>query len=117
MAAYEAHKAELEALGAAIIAATVDSAELAQGIADGDPKITFPIAYGVTREQADLLGSWWSEDRGGYIQPTEFSIGRGGRIGGAMYASGPLGRIGADEYLRAVTSSERRRQEREQAAQ
>ena len=103
-------------MDATVIAAVVDSQELTQELADGDPKLTFPIAYGVTKEQADQLGSWWSEDRGGYIQPTEFMIGRGGIILGAIYASGPVGRMGVDEVIRSITNRERRRQQEEQEA-
>ena len=38
------------------------------------------MAYAATKADGDLLGSWWSEDRGGYIQPTEFLLGRGGTV-------------------------------------
>ena len=76
--------------------------------ADG---LTFPVAYGTTKADADAIGSWWSEDRGGYIQPTEFLLGRGGVVLGAMYASGPVGRMAADEAIRLITNRERRRLE------
>ena len=46
------------------------------------------MAYAATKADGDLLGSWWSEDRGGYIQPTELLLGRGGTVLGAIYASG-----------------------------
>ena len=69
----------------------------------------FPIAYGVSREEVEALGAWWSEDRGGFVQPTEFLLGRRGIVLGAMYASGPVGRMSADEALYAIRSRERRR--------
>lgn len=77
--------------------------------------LTFAMAYGVTRDQADSFGAWWSEDRGGFIQPAEFLLGRGGVVLGSMYASGPVGRMGADEAIRQITSRERRRLEQEAA--
>ena len=112
MAAYQEKKEELEALEATIYAVSVDSLEQAGEVAARG--LTFPVAYGATREEAESIGAWWSEDRGGYIQPAEFLLGRGGVVLGAMYASGPVGRMGVDEAVRLITSRERRR--REQAA-
>jgi peroxiredoxin len=103
-------------LGVTIIGVTTDTLEQAQDIANNDPGLTYQVAYGVTKEEADLLGSWWSEDREGYIQPTEFIMGRGGVVLGALYASGPVGRMGADEVVRLITNRERRRQQQETPA-
>jgi len=75
--------------------------------------LSFPVGYGVTKADADILDSWWSEDRGGYIQPTEFLLGRGGTVLGALYASGPVGRMGADEAIRLITRRENIRREEE----
>jgi peroxiredoxin len=111
LAEWEQAKSELGALGATIIAASVDSLEHAQEVAGQG--LTFPLAYGVTQAESKLMGSWWSEDRGGYIQPSEFLLGRGGIVLGAMYASGPVGRMGADEAIRLITNRERRRKEEE----
>ena len=71
------------------------------------------MAYAATKADGDMLGSWWSEERGGYIQPTEFLLGRGGTVLGAMYATGPVGRMGADEAIHYITYREnlRRRDE------
>ncbi len=114
MDAYEEKKAELEALGATVYAASVDDKEHAAEMAGRG--LSFPVAYGVTKEQADSLGAWWSEDRGGYVQPAEFLLGRGGVVLGSMYASGPVGRMGADEAIRLITNRERRRLEEEKAS-
>ena len=72
---------------------------------------TFDFTSGVTQAESDGCGAWWSEDRGGYIQPAEFLIGRGGVVLGSMYASGPVGRMGVDEAIRQITNRERRRRE------
>ena len=104
-------KAELGALDVTVIGASVDTLENAKKVADTG--LTFPMAYGVTREESELFGAWWSDDRGGYIQPSEFILGRGGVVLGSMYASGPVGRMGADEVIRQVTNRERRRREQE----
>ncbi len=111
MAAYEEAKPELDELGVTVIAASADSLDNAKEVA-GDG-LSFPMAYGVTRDQAEKFGAWWSDDRGGYIQPAEFLVGRGGVVLGSMYASGPVGRMGAQEVIRQITNRERRRREEE----
>lgn len=111
MAAWEEAKTELENLEATIIVASVDTLEQTQEVVDRG--LTYPVAYGVSKEEAESFGAWWSQDRGGYIQPSEFLLGRGGVVLGAMYASGPVGRMGADEAIRQITNRERRRREEE----
>jgi peroxiredoxin len=111
LADWEEKKAELEALGATIYAASVDNLEQAQEVVGWG--LTYPMAYGVTREESERFGAWWSEDRGGYIQPAEFLLGRGGVVLGSMYASGPVGRMAADEAIRQITNRENRRRQEE----
>jgi peroxiredoxin len=103
----------LAALDATIYAASVDTVEQAQEVVNHG--LTFPVAYGVTKEQSELFGAWWEGERG-YIQPAEFLLGRGGVVLGSMYASGPVGRMGADEAVRLITTRERRRREQEGGA-
>lgn len=95
-------------MGVSMIGASVEPREIVQEMAEKSG-VSFPMAYGVTREDADRLGSWWSDDRGGYIQPTEFLLGRGGTVLGAMYASGPVGRISPDEAVHFIEGRERAR--------
>ena len=102
-------------MGTTIIAVSVDNQEQAQEVKDSP--LSFTVAYGATKADADLIGAWWSEDRGGYIEPSELLLGRGGVVLGAMYASGPVGRMGADEAIRLITRRENiRREEEGQAA-
>ena len=95
-------------LGCSVVAVSADALEHAEKM-QRESGAKFPIAYGVSREAAESLGAWWSEDRGGFVQPTEFLLGRGGTVLGAMYASGPVGRMSADEALYAIRNRERRR--------
>ncbi len=95
-----------------IYSVSVESKELAQEVKDNN-KLSFPMAYGATKADGDLMGSWWSEDRGGYIQPTELLLGRGGTVLASMYASGQVGRMGADEVIRFITRRETIRREEE----
>jgi peroxiredoxin len=111
LADWKEKKTELEALGATICAVSVDNLEQAQEVVGRG--LTYPVAYGVTREESERFGAWWSEERGGYIQPAEFLLGRGGVVLGSMYASGPVGRMGADEAIRQITNRENRRRQEE----
>ena len=95
-------------MGLSIIGGSVEPREVVEEMATKSG-VTFPMAYGVTREQADILGSWWSDDRGGYIQPTELLLGRGGTVLGSMYASGPVGRVSPDEAVHFIDGRERAR--------
>ena len=77
--------------------------------------LTFPVGYGVTREEAELLCAWWEETRG-YTQPSEFLLGPDGLVLGSLYASGPVGRMAAEEAVRFITNRERRRLEQERGS-
>ena len=111
MAAYEAAKAELDALGVTVIAVSTDNEEQATEVKGRG--LSFPVAYGATKADADTIGAWWSDDRGGFVQPAEFLLGRGGVVLGSMYASGPVGRMAVDEVIHSVTSRENRRRQEE----
>ena len=116
LAAWEEMKSELEGMECSIYAISVDNLEQATEVVDKG--LTFPVAYGATKEDNDAMGSWWTEDHhGGYIQPSEFLLGRGGTVLGSMYASGPVGRMGADEAVRQIQGRERRRLEQERERQ
>lgn len=98
MDGYSAHKEELDKLGVKVIAASVDDLENAKKIADAN---NFPIAYGVTREIADTLGSWW-EERRQIIQPSEFVLNSEGKVMVSSYSDGPLGRIDAGDVIKLI---------------
>ena len=106
MADWEEAKADLEAVGASVYAVSVDSLEQAREVVARG--ISFPVAYGATREDGEKVGAWWSEDHGGHIEPAEFLLGRGGVVLGSMYASGPVGRIRVAEALRLINYREGR---------
>ncbi|MCG6875128.1 MAG: peroxiredoxin family protein [Betaproteobacteria bacterium] len=98
MAGFEFWKAQHAAAGVKVFAASVDPIDKAKEVAAG---VSFPIGYGVTREQADQLGSWW-EDRRGIVQPSEFILGADGKIMLSSYSSGPLARIEPMDVVRMV---------------
>ena len=78
-----------------MVAASTDPSDKAQEVAD---ELSFPVAYGVTRDIADSLGSWWEASRG-IIQPTEFIVGADGKIVHSSYSSGPLARTLAPDVV------------------
>ena len=91
-------KDELAALGVKVFAASVDPEDKSKAVAD---ELNFPLGYGVTRAQADLMGSWW-EERRQIIQPSEFILNAESRVVGSSYSDGPLGRIEAPDVIRLV---------------
>jgi peroxiredoxin len=98
-------------LNVGILAASVDSQEEA---AEVQADLSFPIAYGVTREQADMIGAWWN-DRREIIQPSEFILDRQGKVMASTYSSTPVGRIEPADALKRVKFLERKRLEAEQS--
>ena len=88
----------LKGLDVSVIAASVDDEEKAGEVA---ADLSFPIAYGVTRAQADDLGSWW-EDRRGIIQPSEFFLGQDQNVIYNTYSSGPVGRMNPDDLVKMI---------------
>jgi len=86
-------------LDAKVYAASVDDIEHAGEIAKD---LSYPVAHGVTREDATKLDSWW-EDRRSIIQPSEFIIGDDGKVVASTYSSGPVGRILAADAVKIIT--------------
>jgi len=99
---FEKLKAELDALGAKVVAASVDPLEKAREVA---AEVSFPVGYGVSRAIADQLGSWW-EDRRSIIQPSEFVLGADGKVIASSYSDGPIGRIDAADVIRMINFRE-----------
>lgn len=109
MAGFEEKKAELDALGVKVVAASVDAEDKASEVAEG---LSFPVAHGVTREDGEKLGSWWDERRD-YIQPSEFVIDRDGRILNSSYSDGPLARLAAEDVVSLLGFIEARRKQKQ----
>ncbi len=96
MAAFEEKKQALADLGVKIFAASVDSEEKTAEVAESG--ISFPLGFGVTRDDGHALGSWW-EDKRDFIQPSEFVFRRNAQIVQSSYSSGPLARTSPDDVL------------------
>jgi len=99
LAGFEKLRPELDALGVKIVAASVDPVDKAREVA---AELSFPVAYGLTRATADLIGAWW-EERRGIIQPSEFVVAADGKVRASTYSSGPIGRVDAGDVVKLVT--------------
>jgi peroxiredoxin len=98
LAAFAKMHDELRAAGAKVVAASVDPIDKAREVAADLP---FPVAYGVTRAQADQIGAWW-EDRRSIVQPSEFLVGPGDKVIDSSYSSGPIGRVEPGDILKRI---------------
>jgi alkyl hydroperoxide reductase subunit AhpC len=76
----------------------VDSQEKTQEVAE---PLNFPVAYGVTREIGNALGSWWDERRD-FIQPSEFVLNRQVKVMFSTYSNSPVGRMDPAETLTLI---------------
>lgn len=61
-------------------------------------ELNFPVAWGVTRDIGNKLGSWWDEERD-FIQPSEFFITGEGKVLASTYSSSPIGRMEPEDAL------------------
>lgn len=98
MGGFASSKAEFDKLNVKVVAASVDPLDKAQEVAN---ELGFPVGYGVTRDIADRLGSWW-EERRQIIQPSEFILNAENKVMASSYSDGPLGRIDAGDVVRLV---------------
>ncbi len=105
MAGFQDKLAELGEAGISVYAAAVDPPDKTKEVQEG---LDFPIAHGVTREDADAVGAWWDARRE-FIQPSEFILDAGGRVLSATYSSGPVGRLDAGDALSLVKILKARR--------
>ena len=108
MVGFEQNKQALDALGASVVCASVDPVDKAREVAN---EVSFPVGYGVTRDVANALGSWW-EERRQIIQPSEFILGPDDKVLASSYSDGPLGRILGDDVVKLVTFFEQREKAR-----
>ncbi len=105
MADFERESEVLASLDAKVYAASVDDADQASEIASN---LSYPVAHGVTRAEADKIGAWW-EDRRGIIQPSEFIVGADGKVVSSTYSSGPVGRLLATDAVKIINMYESRK--------
>jgi len=106
LASFAQRYAELQTLGAKVVAASTDALDKAKEVA---AELPFPVAYGVTRDEADRIGAWW-EERRGIVQPSEFVLDAQGKVRSSTYSSGPIGRIEAADVVKLINFYDRQAQ-------
>jgi len=102
LAAFGKMHRDLEAVGAKVVAASVDALDKAKEVA---AELLFPVGYGVTRDMADQIGAWW-EERRSIVQPAEFIVGANGKVIASSYSSGPIGRIEPADVVKLINFHE-----------
>lgn len=105
MAGFEALRSELAEKGIGVVAASVDAEDKALEVGS---ELSFPVAYGVTRDDAEAIGAWW-EGRRNFIQPSELILRSDGTVLSATYSTGPIGRLDATDVLSLIGFLESRR--------
>lgn len=95
----------LKSLGVSVIAASVDNAEKAAEVA---AELSYPVAYGVTHEQAAALGAWWEPKRA-IIQPSEFLLNAEHKVVASTYSAGPIGRMNPPDVVNIVRFYEKQK--------
>lgn len=113
MAGYEERRDAFREQGVAIIAASVDSEEKTAAVA---ADLGFPVAWGVTHDDADAIGSWWEEQRD-HIQPSEFVLSQSGKVMFSTYSNSPVGRMDPEETLELFKYLNGQRAKAQQAAE
>jgi len=103
---FENEKEGLDALGAKVIAVSVDDEDKAGEVA---AEVSFPVAHGATRADGESIGAWWGEQRGGIIQPAEIIVGADGKVVASSYSAGPLGRMDAADVVKLINFYESRK--------
>ena len=86
-------------MGVSILAGTVDTQEQSLEVAK---ELGFPVAWGMSRDDANSIGAWW-EERRNHIQPSEFIVTQKGRVRASNYSSSPVGRMDPAETLMLMT--------------
>lgn len=77
-----------------IVAGTVDTQEQTLDVAKD---LSFPVAFGMTTNDAEVIGAQW-EPRRDHIQPSEFIL-RGTKVIASTYSNSPVGRMDPAETL------------------
>lgn len=82
----------------AVVALSCDDGDAARATVE-KLGLDYPVGHGLEpRPTVDTIGGWWSEEKGGYVQPTGVLL-RGERIAQVVQASGPFGRLTPEAVL------------------
>jgi peroxiredoxin len=96
---FQRAKAQLNELGAEVVALSVDSLEQAQQTVERH-KLSFPVLYGLDARTAlgKMIGASMNEDPP-YLQATGFVLRPNGTVAVAVYSSSAIGRLVAADTI------------------
>ena len=98
---FQRERAQLNELGAEVVALSVDSLEQAQQTVEGH-RLAFPVLYGLdAREVAKMIGASINEDPL-YLQATGFALRPNGMVAVAVYSSSAIGRLVAADIINFI---------------
>lgn len=93
MAAVQENIKLFDSLGIKVVAASTDAEAGAEKMIT-EQTITYPVGFGMTQSEIDILGAFDMERKGEtIIQPAEFLLWPGGKIAASLYATSQLGRM------------------------
>lgn len=98
MRGYEERRVAFQEQGVTIIAGSVDDEDKTTEVA---AELGFPVAYGMSREDAQQMGAWYEDSRE-FIQPSEFLLSASGKVMYSTYSNSPIGRMDPAELLTFV---------------
>ena len=95
---FQRERAQLNELGAEVVALSVDSLEQARQTVERH-RLTFPVLYGLdARAVAKMIGAYINEDPL-YLQATGFVLQPEGTVAVAVYSSSAIGRLVAADTI------------------
>ena len=107
MAAFEKAGSRLQEEDVAVVAASTDPREKAEGTVK-ELGISYPVGYGLPlKETAALLGAFY-EERRGVLHATGFVVKPDRTIAVAQYSSGPIGRLVWQDVVGLVQFNKKR---------
>ncbi|MDG2250344.1 MAG: hypothetical protein P8N11_05825 [Gammaproteobacteria bacterium] len=95
---YEARREAFAEERVGLIAGSVDDQKRTAEVA---ADLGFPVAFNMTKDDGDAIGSWWDEKRQ-IIQPSEFLLTKKGRVIISVYSNGPVERMDPNETLTLI---------------
>ena len=97
MAAVQENIELFDRLNIKVVAASTDAEPSAVTMVE-EQKLTYPVGFGMTQTEIDILGAFSGERQGAsMVQPAEFLLWPGGEIAASLYATTQLGRMSPRE--------------------
>ncbi len=109
MADYQSNIGRFEAVGAAVVALSVDSWDDARRTVE-EHGLTFPVLYGLDVKRTVASLGCYANERADppHLHATSFVLRPNGKVALALYSSGALGRLSVEDAATLVEGLSRR---------